>query len=180
MLHHHHLPHVPHVPHFDLRAMGHDAAVAAELALAALVLTGSIEAHAVGQVVGASRDMPAVPPAGAAAAQVSTAEVVDLTPSVALDAASDGVVARVHIPAGGTNRIDVVDSDGNAVATVAVGHALVRIENLAAGRYSVVVAHEGAVERVGDATVSSAMVVRSPAVVVAVGDVVTVVQEATS
>ena len=111
---------------------------------------------------------------------MSTAEVVDLTPSVALDAASDGVVARVHIPAGGTNRIDVVDSDGNAVATVAVGQALVRVENLAAGRYHVVVAHEGAVEHVGDATVSSAMVVRSPAVVVAVGDVVTVVQEATS
>ncbi len=158
--------------------MGHDAVVAAELALAALVLTGSIEARAVGHVVGASHEVPAVPSAGTAAAQVSTAEVFDLTPSVALDTASDGVVARVHLPAGGTNRIDVVDGDGDAVATVAVGHALVRIENLAAGRYRVVVAHEGAVEHVGDAAVSSAMVERSPAVVVTVGDVVTVVQEA--
>ena len=177
MLHHHHLSHVPHVPHLDLRAMGRDAVVAAEVALAAVVLTGSIEGHLLGRSVEPEQPAETAPPGGTVAAHVAAAAIVDLTPAVTLAAGVDGIVAHVRLPTGGSSRIDVVGADGVAVAAIEEGQLVVRIEHLAAGEYHLVVSHEGLVEHLADAAVSSAMVVRSRAMVVGAGEVVTVMQQ---
>jgi len=92
---------------------------------------------------------------------------------------TDAVVARVHLPAAGTGRIDLVDASGTVVRTTAGDEPVVHFAHLREGVHHFVVAHEGAVEQVGGASVSSSMVVRSPSFTVgADGDVTVMLVDA--
>jgi hypothetical protein len=176
-----HLPHrgqIPHVPHVHLRSVGHDALVAAELALAAVVLTGSIEGGSFSRAVDAtSASLTANTPTAARVADMASS---DLVPSVSLSVVGTGTVAHVYVPSSGSNRIELTDSANVTESTLVIGQPTTRIPSLAAGEYHIVVTTEGPVEVVGEAAISSAMSVRSPVIVIGAGDVLTITQVAAS
>jgi hypothetical protein len=89
-------------------------------------------------------------------------------------------VVHVYVPSSGSSRIELTDAASVTVTTLVVGEPTTRIPSLAAGEYRVVVTNEGPVEVLGDAAISSAMSVRSPVIVIGAGDVLTIMQDATS
>ncbi len=169
-----HVPHV-HLPHPDLRHFARDAAIAAEVALASVVLTGSIEAAShltVHQGSGAS-----VAGSPAAATQVVTAPVATVvTARIDVGAGAAGPVARVRMPAGGAVTLRVLDAAGATVADLATGAADAAVQqvSLAPGGYRVLASRLGPVEIVGDTAIASSTVVRSELITVGDAGVLTV------
>ena len=164
-----HLPRV-HLPHPDLRHLARDVAIAAEVALASVVLTGSIEAAShlslrpdasetgTGDRVVATQVVPVPAPAPA-------------TVRIDVETGAAGPVARVRVPDRGSVTLRVLDASGATVVEPAAQDTTVA---LAAGSYRVLVSHVGPVETVGASTIASSTVVRSDVLTVADGDRLTV------
>ena len=176
-----HLPHLPHpgrLPNVDLRSVRHEALIAAEVALAAVVLTALVRGRVFGRDVATSAvtlpgDAPVTTPMNAPAAGA----IANSVPSVSVSVDSTGTVVHVSVPTGGTSRITVTDAANVTVATLPVGQATTRIADLPAGEYRVGVSNEGPVEVVGDVAISSATSARTPTIAIAAGDVLTVIQD---
>lgn len=161
-LHHPHLS--PIGPHLDLRALRHDALVAAEVAMVAVALGVTIDRAA--SALAGHHDAVTSTPTSAATAPAFGAPVQADVPTLRLLVDASGATARVHLPAGATGRVDVLDAAGVPVAGAVPAETGAELRGLAAGTYTVVLHEEGPVERFGDAAVSSATVLRSRAFVV--------------
>lgn len=163
---HLHLAHIPH-PHVDPHVLAHDALVAAEVALVALTL-GVAADRGVARL--AAHDTVSATASGAPAASATAptrvAAAADL-PSLDLVEGAAPVTARVHLPDGATGRVAVVDASGSTVAETLLTGASAEVVGLAAGTYTLVLHEEGPLETIGDATVSSAIALRTPAFTVA-------------
>lgn len=171
-LHHPHLSSVGH-PHLDLRALRHDARVAAEVALVAVVLGVSVD-RAMSAVH--DRDTTAHVTSGAAVtAPVVGAVVAADVPTLSVATDASGTTAHVHLPAGASGRIAVLDASGTVVTEVTLTGTGTDVRDLAAGSYTLVLHEEGPVEVIGDAAVSSATALRSRAFTVDTGAAVHVV-----
>lgn len=150
---HLHLPH----PHIDLRRLGHDVVVAAEVGLVATVIvTGARLVH-----TSAEHGRPAV---------VEPAVVEEVLASP--DAATP-LEVEVHADTGGVHAL-VVGLDTSGVVTASLvgelgetvrGHELVngsvRFEDVPAGLYRIEVASVGPMIESGDSAISSAVTIRS-------------------
>lgn len=173
---HAHLPHLPHphVPHVDLRAIGRDAVVAAEVAVAALLLGAAVDGHRLlgtpdtDPVAGSAAGAPA---AEAIAGAVAAAVVI---PTIEVHTTTGGLEAHVRLPVGARSTIALVDASGAVVAeTVLTGSGVVWSPTVT-GAATLVLHVEGPVEATGDVAVSSAVVLRSAAFAMAPGGTVTV------
>lgn len=170
---HLHTPHLPH-PHVDLRAIGRDAVVAAEVAVAALLLGAAVDGrHLIGRLDadGAERAATGAPVAEAVAGAAATAVVI---PTIEVHATSGGLEAHVRLPIGAVSTIALVDATGAVLAeTVLTGSGVVWAPT-GTGTGTLVLHVEGPVEATGDVAVSSAVVLRSGAFAMAPGGTVTV------
>jgi hypothetical protein len=143
--------HVPH-PHIDLRRLGHDAVVAAEVGLVATVIvTGARLVHTV-----AEHGRPAV-----------VEEVVaspDAATSLELEVHADtgGVHALVvGLDTSGVVTASLVGELGEPVRAHVLANTSVRFEDVPAGRYQIEVASVGPIVESGDSAISSAVTIRS-------------------
>jgi hypothetical protein len=160
-----------HVPHPDLRHLARDAAIAAEVAIASIVLTGSIEAAS---HVSLHRSTPVGSGSGAAVVQMNAgapapavvAARIDLTDGAA------GPVATVRLPAGGEVTVRVLDASGVTVASL---DGATREMVLVPGSYRLLASRVGPVETVGDTAIASSAVVRSELFDVATAETLSVV-----
>jgi hypothetical protein len=170
---HPHLPH-PHLPHLDPRGLGHDAAVAAEVAIAALVIGAAIEGHALlGRVGELTRAAAPSSPVATAPAAVA-APTASLVPTLELVASATGITARVQLPPAAHGEVALLDAQGTEVGRIDLDTTARRFAAPAAGTYVLVLHEEGAVETFGDAAVSSATVLRSAPFTVTAGTAVQV------
>lgn len=151
-----HLPHL-HARHPDLRHLARDAAIAAEVALASVVLTGSIELASHRRAEHSS----VAPPTVAAAVSAVAADAAPAAASVTI--VHDGLwpAGVVRIPAGGAVTLEVVDPSGAVVASAGPVTAPAHSFDLGSGSYRVVVSIVGPVETVGDTAIASSTVLRS-------------------
>jgi hypothetical protein len=174
---HPHLPH-PHLPHLDPRGIGHEAAVAAEVAIAALVIGAAIEGHAllgrVGDLTHRAATSAPVPTAPAPAAAAVAASAGSSVPTLELLASDTLVTARVQLPAAAHGEVALVDAQGTEVGRIDLDTSARSMTPPAAGTYVLVLHEEGAIETFGDAAVSSAVVLRSAPFSVASGATVQV------
>ena len=173
---HAHVPHWPHphVPHVDLRTIGRDAVVAAEVAVAALLLGAAVDGR---RLLGTPDTDPVAGPAAGAPAAVAIAGAVAaavVIPTIEVHPTAAGVAAHVRLPIGATATVALVDAAGTVVAeTVLTGSGVVWSPTVT-GAATLVLHVEGPVETTGDVAVSSAVVLRSGAFAMVPGGTVTV------
>ena len=138
--------------HIDLRRIGRDALIAAEIGLTATA------------VVGSARTLATVSYGSTPPAAESTAAVIEAVVPLGLDlrAGDAGVLATVHgLHPSGTATVDLVDAQGAAVFSRVVDDAVLRFEDVPAGRYRMEVTSIGPVEQAAGTAISSAAAVRS-------------------
>lgn len=145
-------------PHLDLRTLGHEALIAAEVTAAALLLAGSVETA--GHADSTAQSSGAGPVAASALTPAASPGVLAAT------WAGAGSVADVRVPADGDSTISLVRADGAVAATTTVGAGAdaIVLFHADAGDYRMVVEHADPVTSAGGAEVSSASVVRTPVV----------------
>jgi len=137
--------HVPH-PHVDLRHLGRDAIIAAELGLSATVVAASGRTTVRQPEVAVVHEAPTT---------------VNIPLAVEVHVGTLGVLAIVRgLDPSATTTVSLVNDDGTSLTPVITESGL-RFENVPAGDYHVVVSSEGPILHVGDAAVSSEVVVRS-------------------
>jgi hypothetical protein len=136
---------VPH-PHVDLRHLGRDAVIAAEIGLSATVVTAS------GRTTGRGSDVAVVQEAPTA---------INVPLAVEVHVGTLGALAIVRgLDSSAVNAVSLVNDDGETV-TPLITETGFRFEDVSAGSYRVVVSSEGPIVHVGDAAISSEVVVRS-------------------
>jgi len=146
-MHSQHTPHVhlPH-PHVDLRHLGRDAIIAAEIGLSATVVAAS------GRITVRSPQVAVVQEA---------APAVDVPLDVEIHVGTLGVFAVVRgLDSSAVNAVSLVNDRGES-ATPLTSESGFRFEDVPAGSYHVVVSSEGPILHVDDSAISSAVVVRS-------------------
>jgi hypothetical protein len=137
--------HVPH-PHVDLRHLGRDAIIAAEIGLSTTVVAASARTTDRQPEVAVVQEAPIT---------------VDVPLAVEVHVGTLGVLAIVRgLDSSATTTVALVNEDGTSLTPV-ITESGMRFENVPAASYHVVVSSEGPILHVGDAAISSEVIVRS-------------------
>lgn len=158
---HAHIPHIhlPH-PHIDLRRLGRDAVIAAELGLAATLLTTSASRVSGSRDQHGSASTP--PPSTAAVVGSVQASIAPLSVEVAPSSGAAAILTVRGVDPAAASYVSLYDEASRELRHNADLTGELRIDDVAPGRYYLVVISEGPIVRRDDVATSSAIAVRSP------------------
>ncbi|MEO8693218.1 MAG: hypothetical protein ABI658_06855 [Acidimicrobiales bacterium] len=144
--HQHSHTHLQH-PLVDLRHLGRDAIIAAEIGLSATVVVASGKTTVREPEVAVVQQGPIT---------------VNVPLAVEVQVGTLGVVAIVRgLDSSAANTVSLVNDDGGEPVMPVLTESGLRFEDVPAGSYHVVVSSEGPILQVGNAAVSSEVIVRS-------------------